>query len=39
MLKAKFERDPQTERLDTLITIERAMLQAIEDNAMVRVVQ
>jgi hypothetical protein len=38
MLKAKFERDPQTERLDTLITIERAMLQAIEDNAMVRVV-
>jgi hypothetical protein len=38
MLKAKFERDPQTEKLDTLITIERAMLQAIEDNAMVRVV-
>ena len=39
MLKAKFERDPQAEKLDTLIGIERAMLQAIEDNAMVRVVQ
>jgi hypothetical protein len=39
MLKARFERDPQAERLDTLISIERAMLQAIENNAMVQVVQ
>jgi hypothetical protein len=39
MLKAKFERDPQAEKLDTLITIEREMLQAIENNAMVQVVK
>jgi hypothetical protein len=39
MLKAKFERDPQAEKLDTLITIEREMLNAIENNAMVQVVK
>jgi len=39
MLKAKFERDPQAEKLDTLITIERDMLKAIENNAMVQVVK
>jgi hypothetical protein len=39
MLRAKFERDPQVEKLETLISIEREMLKAIENNAMVQVVK